>query len=97
MLRAQRAGEPAALCVCHCACFWCDYEVTRGHMRSFTRDFELALSRGPVRGDSCAPTHPAAPAAGTLDLNQLLHGNALFWNPYALDHMMVLSDEGMRA
>ncbi len=71
-------------------------------MRSLTREFELVLSRGPVRGDSCASVPgdsctaplPAGPPAGTLDLNELLHGNALFWNPYALDHMMVLSDEG---
>jgi hypothetical protein len=62
-------------------------------VRSFTRDFEHALRSGPAGGASCASSSGAAPAgapaAGTLDLNELLHGNPLFWNPYALDHMMV--------
>ena len=64
-----------------------------GYVRSFTRDFEHALRSGPVGGATCAGAPADAPAAPpgaeTLDLNELLHGNPLFWNPYALDHMMV--------
>jgi hypothetical protein len=66
----------------------------------FTRDFEAALSRASVGSHPSshssepnnAASHPsstnAPPSRTRLDLNEVLHADALFWNPYALDNMM---------
>jgi len=55
----------------------------------FTRDFEAALNRGPAPSHTVSSGGEGRRLVGGLDLNELLHDDALFWNPYALDHMMV--------
>jgi hypothetical protein len=56
----------------------------------FQREFQEALAKGPAAPSAAgdAAGAPDAAEGRVLNINELLHADALFGNPYALDHMM---------